>query len=94
MKISKNRLRKIIQEEILRENPEGEPADDTSAKTTAGKRMTVALDKSGSQYLLDAINLAKSKEEVKEVLRQLNSKLSDKGSKYLQVAMKELVNEV
>lgn len=96
MKISKNRLRKIIQEELLKQNLT-EKTDSDSApdvKTAAGKKVDIALDKSGVKPLLVAIDTANSKDSVKEILSQIFAELGENGQKYLKQAMADLYREL
>ncbi|MBK26135.1 MAG: hypothetical protein CME70_19210 [Halobacteriovorax sp.] len=96
MNITKSRLRQIIREEILKENPEDEASADAGAesKTAAGKKADIALDKSGVQPLLVAIDAANNKDSVKEILSQLFAELGENGRKYLKQALADIYREL
>ena len=81
---------------MLKENPSEGPGPDASAaaKTAAGKKVDIALDKSGVQPLLVAIDTANSKDSVKEILAQLFGALGENGKKYLKQAMADMYREM
>jgi len=76
---------------VLKEEEEAEAAVAPEAKTTAGKKAGKALDKSGVQPLLVAIDGAGSEAAVEEILGQLINQLSDDGKKYLKKAMTDII---
>ncbi len=73
---------------MLKEEEEAAPVD---VKTSAGKKAGKALDKSGVQPLLVAIDDAGSEAAVEEILSQLIAQLSDDGKKYLKKAMTDII---
>lgn len=75
---------------ILKEEEEEAPAS-PEVKTQAGKKAGKALDKSGVQPLLTAINDAGSEAAVEEILGQIINQLSDDGKKYLKKAMTDII---
>ena len=86
MKITRTQLRRIIAEAVEGEEPE--------AKSSAGKKMDKALDSSAMKAFKIALDQAKNKDQVKEVLSQVFTQLGDDGKKYLKLALKELSNEM
>jgi hypothetical protein len=91
MKITKNQVRQIIREELLRE--EGEAAGE-EVGTAAGKKAEKALESSAMKPFQIALDQAKNKEAVKEILSQVFSALGENGQKYLKQALKEFANEM
>jgi len=91
MKITKNQVRQIIREELLREQEEEAPAE--KIDTTAGKKAAKAMDSNAMKPFQIALNQAKNKDAVKEILSQVFAALGDDGQKYLKQALKELVYE-
>jgi len=91
MKITKNQVRQIIREELLREQEEEAPAE--KIDTTAGKKAAKAMDSNAMKPFQIALNQAKNKDAVKEILSQVFAALGNDGQKYLKQALKELVYE-
>jgi len=86
MRITRRQLRRIIVEAI-----EGEEVE---AETAAGKKLDKALDSSAANAFKVALDQAKNKDQVKEVLGQIFAELGEDGKKYLKMALKELANEM
>ena len=89
--ISERILRKVRLKKLVREAEEEAAPANPEAKTTAGKKAGKALDKSGVQPLLIAIDEAGSEAAVEEILTQLIGQLSDDGKKYLKKAMTDII---
>jgi len=64
------------------------------ADSAAGKKLDKALDSSAMNAFKTALDQAKNKNQVKEVLSQIFNELGDDGKKYLKQALKELANEM
>ena len=92
MRITKNQVRQIIREELLREEEEEATAEEIG--TTAGKKAAKAMDSSAMKPFQVALNQAKNKDAVKEILSQVFAALGDDGQKYLKQALKEFANEM
>jgi len=85
MRITGRQLRRLIREVAEEEE---------AAKSTAGKKLDKALDSSAMNAFKIALDQAKNKDHVKEVLGQVFQQLNDDGKKYLKQALKELANEM
>jgi hypothetical protein len=90
--IREEQQRRIIREELLREQEEEAPAE--KIDTTAGKKAAKAMDSSAMKPFQIALNQAKNKDAVKEILSQVFAALGDDGQKYLKQALKELAQEL
>ena len=64
------------------------------ADSAAGKKLDKALDSSAMNAFKVALDQAKNKDQVKDVLGQIFNELGDDGKKYLKQALKELANEI
>ncbi len=85
MRITGKQLRELIREAVEEEE---------AAKSAAGKKLDKALDSSAMNAFKIALDQAKNKDHVKEVLTQVFQELNDSGKKYLKQALKELANEM
>ena len=85
MRITGKQLRELIREAVEEEE---------AAKSAAGKKLDKALDSSAMNAFKIALDQAKNKDHVKEVLTQVFQELNDSGKKYLKQALKELANEI
>ena len=87
MKVTNKQLRRIIREEIAKE-------EETESKTAAGKKLDTAMDSSALNAFKVALDNANNKDAVKETLQQIFSALGENGQKYLKQALKELAQEI
>jgi len=85
MRITGKHLRALIREAVEEEE---------AAKSVAGKKLDKALDSSAMNAFKIALDQAKNKDQVKEVLNQIFQQLNADGKKYLEQALKELANEM
>ncbi len=85
MRITGKQLRELIREAVEEEE---------AAKSAAGKKLDKALDSTAMNAFKIALDQAKNKDHVKEVLTQVFQELNDSGKKYLKQALKELANEM
>jgi len=87
MKVTNKQLRRIIREEITKE-------EEAESKTAAGKKLDIAMDSSALNAFKVALDKANNKDAVKETLQQIFSALGENGQKYLKQALKELAQEI
>ncbi len=76
------------------ENDEALPGEEEEAASAAGKKLDKALDSSAMNAFKVALDQAKNKDQVKDVLSQIFNELGEDGKKYLQQALKELAAEI
>ena len=91
MRITKRQLRRIIREELFRED-DGEA--DAGATTAAGKKLDAVMDSGTMNAFKVALDKATNKDSIKEILSQIFSVLGENGQKYLKQALKELAQEI
>ena len=95
MKVTERQLRRIIREELFREDNENAGADaDAGATTAAGKKLDAVMDSGTMNAFKVALDKATNKDSIKEILSQIFSVLGENGQKYLKQALKELAQEI
>lgn len=94
IKITENRLRDLIRQELKESILKEEETAEEDVSTAAGKKTEKLMDSSAMKPLQAALDKATTKEAVKEALSTLFSGLGENGQKFLKMALKELAAEI
>ena len=89
-KSSENLINIEKNKELIREVLEVVEKDDNLTQRTLSNKLDKALDSSAMNAFKVALDQAKNKDQVKDVLSQIFNELGEDGKKYLQQALKEL----